>query len=142
MTPEQKDIVRHTWSSVAPIADAAADLFYDRLFELDPQLKQLFEGTDLNAQKEKLVQALATTVANLDAIGELAAALADLGRRHATYGVVDAHYDTVGQALLWTLEKGLGDAWEPAAEQAWATAYRLVSETMKQGAAEAGQQAA
>lgn len=142
MTPEQKEIVRRTWSSVAAIADTAADLFYDRLFELDPQLKPLFRDTDLAAQKQKLVEALATTIASLDAIGELAPVLAELGRRHASYGVVDAHYDTVGAALLWTLEKGLGDAWGPEAAEAWGAAYTVVAQTMKQGAAEAGQQAA
>ncbi|MGI9477939.1 MAG: globin family protein [Hyphomicrobiaceae bacterium] len=133
MTPEDKAIVQHTWAMVVPIADTAANLFYDKLFELDPALEALFAEVDLAAQKKK-PQALATTVASLDALDALVPQLADLGRRHASYGVVDAHYDTVGRALLWTLQTGLGDAWTPATEKAWTAAYTTVAETMKAGA--------
>ena len=134
MTPEEKEIVQSTWKMVVPIADTAADLFYDKLFELDPSLKSLFADVDLAAQKKKLLQALATTVSSLDALDALVPVLSELGRRHATYGVIDKHYDTVASALLWTLETGLGDAWTPAARQAWAAAYTIVADTMKSGA--------
>ena len=134
MTPEEKEIVQSTWKMVVPIADTAADLFYDKLFELDPSLKPLFANVDLDAQKKKLLQALATTVSSLDTLDALVPVLTELGRRHASYGVIDAHYDTVASALLWTLETGLGDAWTPAARQAWTTAYTIVADTMKAGA--------
>ena len=134
MTPEDKEIVQRTWKSVVPIADTAADLFYDKLFELDPDLKALFERVDLAAQKKKLLQALAATVSGLDTLEGLVPQLTDLGRRHATYGVDDAHYETVGQALLSTLETGLADAWTPEVSNAWTAAYTLVAETMKGGA--------
>ncbi|MFY0610199.1 MAG: hemin receptor [Hyphomicrobiaceae bacterium] len=134
MTPEEKQIVQRTWMMVIPIADTAADLFYEKLFQLDPDLEPLFSGIDLAAQKKKLLQALATTVASLDELEALVPLLADLGRRHAGYGVVDAHYDTVGRALLWTLETGLADAWTPTTQRAWTAAYTTVAETMKAGA--------
>ena len=106
MTPEEKEIVQSSWKMVVPIADTAADLFYDKLFELDPSLKHMFDGVDLAAQKKKLLQALATTVSSLDTLEALVPVLSELGRRHATYGVIDKHYDTVASALLWTLETG------------------------------------
>ena len=134
MTPEQKEIVKQTWTMVVPIADTAADLFYDRLFELDPDLKVLFKDADLASQKKKLLQALATTVAGLDDLASLVPQISELGRRHAGYGVIDAHYETVGRALLWTLQQGLQEAWTPAAQNAWAAAYIIVSETMKAAA--------
>jgi hemoglobin-like flavoprotein len=134
MTPDDKDIVRATWQKVVPIAGTAADLFYQRLFEIDPDLRALFDDVDMDAQKAKLLQALATTIAQLDALDTLAPQLAELGQRHAGYGVVDAHYDTVGAALLWTLEQGLGDSWTPEAKKAWTSAYTLVAGTMRAGA--------
>ncbi|MEM9354886.1 MAG: globin family protein [Pseudomonadota bacterium] len=139
MTPEHKEIVRQTWTLVVPIADMAADLFYDKLFELDPDLTAYFQNVDLSSQKKKLLQALAMTVASLDNLESLVPQLSDLGRRHAGYGVVDSHYETVGRALLWTLEQGLQDAWTPASQEAWTAAYEVVSDTMKLGAIELAQ---
>ena len=136
LTETQKKHVQESFALVAPIADAAAALFYDRLFELDPDLKALFDGVDLAAQKKKLLQAMAATVAGLDALEDLVPHLQDLGRRHAGYGVVDAHYETVGQALLWTLHQGLQEQWTSAAEQAWTAAYGVVAGTMKAAAQE------
>lgn len=134
MTPDEKDIVRASWQQVVPIAGTAADLFYQRLFEIDPDLRALFNGVDLDAQKSKLVQALATTIARLDDLDTLAPQLAELGRRHSGYGVADEHYDTVGAALLWTLQQGLGDGWTPETKKAWASAYTLVAGAMQAGA--------
>jgi len=136
MTPDQISIVQQTWKQVEPIATVAADLFYNRLFALDEKLRPLFKNTDLDAQKAKLLQALSMTVAGLDTAERLAPALKELGRRHRTYGVVGAHYDTVGAALLWTLEQGLGDAWSPVVEAAWTAAYSLVATTMQAGASD------
>jgi hemoglobin-like flavoprotein len=110
MTPEQKQLVRDTWKQVAPIADAAADMFYRRLFEIDPTTRKLFRATDMVAQRKKLLQTLAFAIGGLDNLGALVSKVEDLGRRHAGYGVTDAQYDSVGAALLWTLEQGLGHA--------------------------------
>src|SRR5262245_40770987 len=100
MTPTQKTLVQQTFASLVPIADQAASLFYGRLFEMDPSLRGLFKG-DMREQGRKLMQMIATCVKGLDALDRLVPTVRDLGRRHAGYGVVDAHYATVGGALLW-----------------------------------------
>ena len=111
MTPAQKDLVQNTWTLVVPIADTATAMFYERLFEIDPGSRALFENTDMADQRLKLLQVLSVAVAGLDDLDRLIPIVEDLGRRHATYGVRDAHYDSVGTALLWTLQQGLGAAW-------------------------------
>lgn len=136
MTPDQKRLVRETWDQVTPIADSAAKLFYDRLFETDPSVRRLFRDTDMAAQRDKLVATLASVVQNLDYLEILVPTIEDLGRRHVGYGVTDAHYDSVGAALLWTLEQGLCVAWTPDVEAAWTAAYGTVSGIMRRAAAE------
>src|SRR5207245_4726715 len=111
MSPEQKALVKETWRKVAPMADTAARVFYDRLFEIDATTRLLFKTTNLAEQRRKLIQALTVVVQGLDHLEALVPALADLGRRHAQYGVTAG--DTVGAALLWTLEQGLGSGWTP-----------------------------
>ena len=135
MTPEQKLLVQSTFGKVLHISDTAADLFYTRLFELDPSLKVLFKG-DLKEQGEKLMTMLGVIVNGLNRVSDLLPVVADLGRRHAKYGVKEKDYDTVGVALLWTLEKGLGDGFTPQTKEAWAMVYGMVASTMKQAAAE------
>ncbi len=136
MSPDQKTLVHETWNQVMPIADTAAALFYQRLFEIDPDLSALFVGVDLASQRRKLVQTLTRVVVALDDIADLVPEIEALGRRHAGYGVTDAHYQTVGEALLWTLETGLGDAWTPDVEAAWTAAYGFVADVMRGAAAE------
>ena len=136
MTPDQKRLVRETWDQVTPIADTAATLFYDRLFAIDPDLRDLFRETDMAAQRDKLLATLANVVQNLDYLEILVPTIEDLGRRHVGYGVNDAHYDTVGAALLWTLARGLGGSWTPEAEAAWTAAYGTISGIMRRAAAE------
>jgi len=136
LTPTQKTLVQESFAKVAPIADAAAVLFYGRLFEIDPSLQRMFRG-DMAEQRRKLMQMLVGAVKGLDHLDRLVPIVQDLGRRHAAYGVMDAHYDTVGSALLWTLEKGLGDAFTPEVKDAWAAVYGLLATTMKDAAREA-----
>jgi hemoglobin-like flavoprotein len=131
MTPQHTQIVQDTWEQVAPIADTAAELFYSRLFELDPTLRQLFASTNMQAQGKLLMQMLAVAVKGLDNLDQLVPAVEQLGRRHVRYGVKDAHYETVGAALLWTLERGLGDAFTPAVREAWAETYAVLATVMK-----------
>jgi hemoglobin-like flavoprotein len=136
LTVHQKTLVQESFAIVAPIADDAAALFYRRLFELDPSLERMFRG-DMAEQRRKLMQMLTAAVKGLDRLDQLVPVVQDLGRRHATYGVEDRHYDTVGAALLWTLEKGLGKAFTPETKEAWATVYGILSTTMQEAAREA-----
>jgi hemoglobin-like flavoprotein len=134
MTPEQVALVRALFARVLPIADAAAALFYDRLFALDPSLRPLFRG-DLRAQGRALMGMLRVAVQGLDRLDQIVPAVQALGRRHAGYGVRDEHYATVGAALLWTLERGLGEAFTPATRAAWTAVYTLLATVMQEAAA-------
>ena len=130
MNPHQQQLIRDTWAQVTPIADEAARLFYERLFELDPALRRLFARTDMPAQRRNLVQTLTVVVKSIDKLETLVPAVEALGRRHAGYGVRPKHYATVGQALLDTLALGLGDSFTPDARDAWAEAYGLLADVM------------
>ena len=134
LTQAQIVLVQNSFAVVAPIADDAAALFYRRLFEIDPTLKAMFKG-DMAEQRRKLMQMLSAAVKGLNHIDRLIPVVEDLGRRHANYGVEEHHYDTVGNALLWTLEKGLGAAFTPDVREAWATVYGLLASTMARAAA-------
>jgi hemoglobin-like flavoprotein len=133
MSPQQIQIVRSTFTLVAPGAAYVAATFYRRLFELEPALRPMFRD-DLEGQGRKLVQAIGTVVGALDRFETVRPTLRDLGRRHALYGVRDRHYDTVGVALLWTLAQGFGDAFTPEVRDAWTAAYGQVAAEMKAGA--------
>lgn len=134
MTPQQVVLVQTSWQKVVPIKEKAAELFYGKLFELDPALKPMFKG-DMAEQGRKLTAMLNTVVVKLDNLGEIVPAVQDLGKRHVAYGVDDAHYDTVGAALLWTLGAGLGDAFTPEVKEAWTKAYVTLAGAMKEAAA-------
>ncbi len=127
-------LVQDSFKKVVPIAGVAADIFYDRVFELAPSVRPMFPD-DLRDQKKKLMQMLGTAVTNLHQVDRIAAAIQEMGRRHVGYGVEPAHYDIVGQALLDTLAKGLGDDFTPEVRQAWAETYALIASTMKDAAA-------
>jgi hemoglobin-like flavoprotein len=132
--PEQKEMVRSTWAMVVPISDDAAKLFYGRLFEIDPSTQPLFAETDMAEQGKKLIQTLDVAVASLDNLENVRPAIEALGRRHVEYGVKEEHYDTGGEALLWTLEQGLGERFTPEVKEAWAETYGLVTTLMKDAA--------
>lgn len=134
LTQAQIALVQNSFAVVAPIADDAAALFYRRLFEIDPTLKAMFKD-DMAEQRRKLMQMLSAAVKGLNHVDRLIPVVEDLGRRHVHYGVEEHHYDTVGNALLWTLEKGLGDAFTPDVREAWATVYGLLASTMARAAA-------
>jgi len=139
MTPRQVELIRTSWTAVEPIADIAATLFYDRLFEGDPAIRRMFRSTDMAAQKKNLMQTLTVVVKSLDRLEQLVPAVQALGRRHGGYGVRPEHYDRVGEALLWTLGQGLGDAFTPELRDAWAEAYSILA-TVMIDAAEAAEQ--
>jgi len=135
MTPKQIELVQASFTKVVPIAEAAAGLFYARLFELDPNLKPMFKG-DIKRQGMMLMSMIATAVRGLSNTQALVPMVKNLGRRHVGYGVKDSHYAIVGQALMDTLEKGLGSDFDAATREAWLAAYSLLSSVMKAGAAE------
>lgn len=136
MTPAQVELIRSSWAQVVPISDKAAELFYGKLFELDPSVRPLFKG-DMAEQGQKLMRMISTAVNGLDRLDAIVPAVQQLGVRHIAYGVTDDHYDSVGAALLWTLETGLGDAFTDENKEAWATVYGILADTMKTAAAEA-----
>jgi hemoglobin-like flavoprotein len=138
MNAEQVRLVQESFEKVAPIADAAATLFYGRLFDLDPALESLFKG-DMVEQGRKLMQMIGVAVKSLDRLEQVLPAVQALGARHAGYGVRVRDYDTVGRALIWTLKKGLGDDFTPEAEAAWAETYATLAGAMKTAQAAAAQ---
>jgi hemoglobin-like flavoprotein len=126
MTPDQVTLVRQSFAKVAPISEAAAVLFYDRLFEIAPAVKSMFPA-DMTEQRRKLMAMLATVVGGLGNLPSILPAASALAKRHVGYGAKAEHYPVVGAALLWTLEKGLGEAWTPEVADAWTTAYGTLS---------------
>jgi len=136
MTPQQIELVKKTWVDVVPIADKAAELFYGRLFELEPSYRQMFKN-DMTEQGKKLMKTINIAVEALDDVEPLVPTLKQMGADHAGYGVVDRDYNVVGAALLWTLEQGLGEAFTDEVKNAWAAVYEVLADTMKAGAAEA-----
>jgi hemoglobin-like flavoprotein len=136
MTPHQIDLVQQTFADVKPIAAAAAELFYNRLFTLEPSLRSMFKG-DIRQQGQMLMSMIGAAVNGLKDLDALVPVVRSLGARHVKYGVRDEHYAIVGGALLWTLEQGLGAKFTPEVRDAWAAAYGLLADVMMLGAAEA-----
>src|SRR5579871_1026805 len=107
MTPDQVKLVQQSFAMVAPIADQAAVIFYDRLFEVAPAVKAMFPA-DMTEQRKKLMATLAVVVGGLSNLESILPAASALAIRHVGYGARPEHYPVVGSTLLWTLEKGLG----------------------------------
>jgi hemoglobin-like flavoprotein len=126
MTPDQVKLVQESFAKVAPISETAAVLFYDRLFEVAPSVKAMFPA-DMTEQRRKLMAMLAAVVNGLGDLPSILPAASALAKRHVSYGAKAEHYPVVGSALLWTLEKGLGDGWTPEIAEAWTTAYGTLS---------------
>ncbi|WP_404304393.1 globin family protein [Neorhodopirellula lusitana] len=133
MTPEQITLVKESWEKVKPISEQAAELFYGRLFELNPDLQSLFSG-DMEEQGKKLMTTITLAVTSLDRLDAILPALQSLGKKHsAEYEVPDSSYATVGEALIWTLDKGLGEAFTDDVKKAWLLTYATLSEAMLSG---------
>ena len=126
MTPDQVALVQQSFAKVAPISETAAVLFYDRLFDIAPKVRAMFP-TDLTEQRRKLMATLAVVVGGLGNLESILPAASALAKRHVSYGAKAEHYPVVGAALLWTLEKGLGDGWTPDVAEAWTAAYGTLS---------------
>lgn len=131
MTPADVTLVQNSFRKIVPIADQAAALFYARLFELDPALRAMFRG-DMLDQGRKLMSVLSNAVASLENLESVLPSVRSLGQRHVGYGVLEEHYASVGAALIWTLQKGLGPEFTPAVCAAWTDTYTLLATTMIQ----------
>lgn len=136
MNARQRHLVKRSWRQVGDDAPRLAELFYTRLFEMAPPLRQLFQG-DLKLQQQRLATMMGTLVEDLDRLEQVRPLLHDLGARHTRYGVTDAQYETFGDALMWAFQRVLWSDFTPDVEEAWRAAYRLMAEEMKAGAAEA-----
>ena len=126
MNPSQVKLVQDSFAKVAPISEQAAILFYDRLFEVAPAVKAMFPA-DMTEQRKKLMGTLAAVVNGISNLESILPAASALAKRHVGYGAKAEHYPVVGSTLLWTLEKGLGDAWTPDVAAAWIAAYGTLS---------------
>ncbi len=133
MTPEQIDLVQRTWRAVLPVGDTAAELFYGKLFSLDPSLSRLFKN-DMIEQGRNLTSMISVAVGMLSKPERILLAVRQLGERHAGYGVERRHYELVGTSLIWTLEKCLGEAFTPEVRAAWWATYAFLAGTMQEAA--------
>lgn len=129
MDAQQIKLVEESFAKVLPIKEAAAELFYGRLFEIAPDVKPLFKG-DMTEQGRKLMAALLFVVNGLRKLDALVPVAQELGQKHVGYGVTAEQYAPVGEALIWTLEQGLGDAFTEDVKAAWLAAYTLLSGVM------------
>src|SRR6516162_2928867 len=126
MTPDQVRLVQESFAKLVPIADQAASMFYERLFEIAPQVRAMFPP-DMAEQQRKLMATLTIVVGGLSNLESILPAASSLATRHVAYGARPEHYPVVGAALLWTLEKGLGESWTEDVAEAWTAAYTLLS---------------
>lgn len=133
MDDQKKKLVQDTWAMVEPISETAAEIFYNKLFDLDPEVKPMFTS-DIKEQGKKLMSTLSLAVKGLDDMEKLVPAIQALGVKHVDYGVKAEHYDIVGEALLFTLDKGLGDAYTPEVAEAWTETYVTIATAMKDAA--------
>lgn len=140
MTPEQVGLIQASWKQIVPVRDMAAALFYRRLFEIDPAMRPVVPRP-LDVRGRQLMATIGTAVACLGRIAEIVPTMQELGRRHTSHGVRDKHYESVAEALLWTLEQCLGPGFTPEVREAWAAAYSTLSNVMKDTAHEPTQPA-
>src|SRR5260370_34412905 len=133
MTPKQVALVQDSFAKVALTPDAALMLFYNRLFDIAPQMRAMFPDNMIE-QRRKLMAMLAGVVKGLGNLEQVLPAAGALAKRHVGYGVKAEHYPVVGAALLWTLEKGLGDGWTPEVAEAGGTPFGTPSRPMISGA--------
>lgn len=130
ITTRQISLIQDSFAKVEPIADQAAAIFYDKLFEYDPSLRRLFKH-DMREQGRKLMGVLKVAVNGLSNLEALVPTLKTLANRHVSYGVKPEDYTPVGNALLYALKKGLGADFTAEVRQAWIDVYRLVADTMR-----------
>ena len=137
LSQQQIALVRETWSKILPLSDQTSALFYERLFKLNPALRSLFVH-DMGSQRRKLMSAIGLAVNSLDCLPDMVPLLQELGRRHMQYGVQQRDYDTVAQALLWTLREGLAAHYTSEVDAAWTAVYARLAGIMREAAEQSG----
>ena len=130
MTPRQINLIKSSWQLAAANPQAVGKLFYDRLFEIAPEVKPMFNATSITDQAKKLLATISFVISKLDKLDDIIDEVAKLARRHVNYGVRPGHYTVVGEALLWTLENGLREQWNDETKEAWVTCYTVLSGAM------------
>jgi hemoglobin-like flavoprotein len=131
MNPDSERLVRETWSRLKPAADRMATTFYARLFDIDPDVRERFSGVDMGTQRQKFMEMMDGIVRVLDEPGQLVSELAASGRRHVQYGATRRGYESIGAALLWSIERELGADFTPSVRDAWRELYGVVSAVMR-----------
>ena len=135
MSPESHQLIRDSWLSIQPVGDRVVASFYERLFKSSPEAAALFDRSRMPEQRKKFAAMLAEIVRVIDRPDLLVSEVADSGRRHVQYGVRERDYDDVGAALIWALEKELGERFTPETKAAWREAYALLAAVMRRAAA-------
>jgi len=130
MTSHQIALIKTSWQAAATLGDAVGELFYGRLFEIAPEVKPMFYRISVKDQSKKLLAMLSYVISKLDKLHDILDEVAKLAQRHVHYSVTPEHYTAVGEALLWTLEKGLADAWNDELKEAWTQCYVTLSSAM------------
>ena len=129
MTRDQVQLVRASFTEILPVRTQAAAIFYGRLFQTAPQLRAVFPE-DATAQSAELIAAIKFVARKLDRLRSIIPTVQELARRQAAVGVRDEHYQVVGEALIWTLEKSLGARFTANVRRAWVEAYGMIAEAM------------
>lgn len=142
LTPENIAEIRTSWMALSRDPEALTERFYDELFRIAPQVKPLFAETDMPAQRRKLAAAIGLIVRHAGDLSVVELALEELGRRHVAYGVTDAHYAAVGQALVQAIASRLDPTFTEATREAWTAAYAEIATIMQSGAANAFKESA
>jgi hemoglobin-like flavoprotein len=130
MTEEQIVLVKKTWRIFRDINPRVVGaVFYGKLFTGNASIKRMFPA-QMEEQYKKLMDMLSTIVARLDKLHELTPDIAAMAQRHVEYGVKPEQYKKVGEALLWTLQQGLGKDWNEEVKNAWLTCYTVLADAM------------
>lgn len=129
MNARQIQLVKESWGYVIVKSDEAGQLFYSRLFEVAPGVKHMFKG-DIKEQSRKLMSMVTLIVSKLDKLDTIVTDIKSLATRHGKYGAKKEHYAVVGECLIWTLEKGLGDRWKKETQEAWQAVYKVLADAM------------
>lgn len=130
LTEKQIKIIKQSWGQLRGVnAVTIGDVFYRKLFIDEPQFKHMFKSS-VEEQSKKLIEMLSLIVARVDRLDELTEDVKQLAIRHVNYGVKDKHYESVGGALIWTLQVALGKDWNDETEEAWTKCYQILASTM------------